>query len=164
MATRKQDKARLKAKGLWTRFVALRDMLEHQGMTPPAARAEALRQLEGTPSVKHPTGIPTDPSGTTLGTADGAAAPPKPADPPPMCPDCISRYDALGTSIPNRDACYDCYKGGRLKALALAGFAAEARLLLPAMENIASQRDDLAALAPRGWLTAMREFLGRPQR
>jgi hypothetical protein len=140
MATRKEDKARLTVKGLWPRFVALRGMLVHQGMTPPAARAEALRQLEGAPSVSRPTGIATDPAGTTLSTAKGTTAPPKPADPPPMCPDCIRGYDARGTSIPNRDACYDCYKGGRLKALALAGFAAEARFLPPAMENLARQQ------------------------
>jgi hypothetical protein len=164
MATRKQDKARLRAKGLWMRFVALRGMLVHQGMTPPAARAEAIRQLEGTPSVKHPTAIPTDPPGTTLGTAEGAAAPPKPVDPPPMCPGCVEMYADLGTSIPNRDACYDCYKGGRLKALALAGFAAEARRLLPGLVQIASKRGDLDALVPGGWLTEMRESLGRPQR
>jgi hypothetical protein len=162
MATRKQDKARLRAKGLWTRFVALRGMLEHQGMTPPAARAEALRQLEGSQAVSRPVGSPTDPPGTTLGTAQGTTAPAKPADAPPMCPDCIRAYDALGTSIPRRDTCYDCYKGGRLKALALAGFAAEARHLLPGLENVARQRGDLAALAPHGWLSEMQEFLQRP--
>jgi hypothetical protein len=47
MATRKEDKAHPKAKRLWPRFVYLRGKLVQHGMTPPAARAEALGQLEG---------------------------------------------------------------------------------------------------------------------
>ncbi len=44
--TRKQLKDRLQAVGLWEKFVALRGKLAEQGMTPAAARDEALRQLE----------------------------------------------------------------------------------------------------------------------
>jgi hypothetical protein len=74
--TRQQLKERLQAAGVWDDYLALRDRLAKDGLTPAQAREEALRQVESRPTTPSQDELPDDehPADPSPGEGQEAAA------------------------------------------------------------------------------------------
>jgi hypothetical protein len=104
--TRTERKQRLQQEGKWDAFLALRDRLRAEGMSPAEADEEAMRQIDAAPSSSPEPSPPVPPLDAS---AEGDS------DPPPPAPPAVIPLTAACTKcgrvrlLPDRERCEACY-------------------------------------------------------